>query len=164
MVKVDNEKGSASLIFLMFVVLAILFSALVVDFGLAHVGRQQLRTVAEAASLAGALSAELVVEAEYNEETGEIDYQYLPNIVPEKAMQSAAAVINEYINNGGLMKDINIEEIDYQPIEEDGYYMRYAVTLKGTQKTPFSIVWTDEGRSFEITRSSEAKLELLLGQ
>ena len=54
----------------------------------------------------------------------------------------------------GLMKDINIEEIDYQPTEDLLLYA-VCVTLKDAEN-PFSIVWTDEKRSFEITRSSEA--------
>lgn len=150
-----NEKGSALLI-VPFVLLALILLALVVDFVLVFVGRKYAHTIAEAASLAGALSAEIVVESHVDEETGEIEYEYFADIVPEKAEQAASKIISKYASSMDL---IQINEIKYECIEEDGYNIKYVVTLKCTQKILLAPLWSEEGRRFEIARLSEAKLD-----
>lgn len=153
-----NEKGSISLFLIGYLFLALVLMGAVVDFSLAHTGRKQVQTIAEAAALAGALSAELVPLISV--EDGEISYAYAAKINPEAAQQAANAVISQYVTRG-LQRSVTITDIEFlcldedgEPTEEEGVH--YEVRIQASQSSLFGAE-----RVFTVARESQAKLEFI---
>lgn len=152
----NNERGSITLFFAASMVLVALLAGMVVDFGLTFVARKQVQTAAEAAALAGALSAELVVETHIIDE--EIEYEFSARINPEVAEQKAGAMLQQYLG-AGIMKNVQITDIEYVALDEAGDLSEneavyYEVIVSGEQTTLLGTI-----KPFRIARLSEAKLE-----
>jgi Flp pilus assembly protein TadG len=154
-----SQKGSA-LVMVPFMILFLLIAAFVVDYILVFAARRHLHTMTDAASLAGALSAEVEVEFRVNQ-SGEVERVYYANIVPAEAMREASEIIAQY-SQGGIMGLIDISGINYTPIREGARYARYAVTVSGTHRTLLASVVTGENLDFNITNESEARVDLLM--
>ncbi len=153
-----NQKGSAALFLVMFAMLAIVLFGMVVDFSLSYTGKKQVQTVAEAAALAGAISGELVQLTVVDGET--INYVYSARINSDAAEQAASDIISRYVSDG-MLRSIEITEIDLEVLDEEGYPTEekgtyYSVTVKGIQRSLFGA-----DRTFAISRQSEAKLEFI---
>ncbi len=161
-----NEKGSVTLFVVTIIMLGLIMMALILDFGLVFVGKKQLQTAADAASLAGALTSELkveieVIEPEDPEDDIELVYHYYAVILPEKARDSVIVMLQKYLDDG-LMRTVAIEFDQSSDIEfiedENGHVVYCAVTLKGNQRALLSALWSED-RSFSVRGLSEAKLE-----
>ncbi len=151
-----NQRGSAALFLVMYVMLAIVLLGMVIDFSLSYTGKNQVQTVAEAAALAGAISGELVMLAEADGIN--MGYAYTARINPEVAAQAASDIITRYLDEG-LLRSVEITEINLkvldeerQPTENEGTF--YVVTINGTQRSLFGV-----NRFFTISKQAEAKLE-----
>jgi hypothetical protein len=154
----NNQRGSIALFLTMFMMLAIVLFGMVIDFSLSHIGKKQVQTVAEAAALAGAISGELVLVTEVDGEG--ISYVYSARINPDAAERAASDMISRYLSEG-LLRSIEIVEIDLEVLDEEGYPTEregtfYVVTIRGIQHSLFGA-----NRLFSISRQSEAKLEFI---
>ncbi len=159
---IRNENGSVTLFFAMTLLLAVVFIGMVVDFGLTFIARKQVQTAADAAALAGALSAELIAETSIND-TGEIEYEFNARIKSDVAEQKAEAMLQQYLD-AGIMKNVQITDVKYAALDEEGNLsvddgVFYEVIVTGEQTTLLGVI-----KQFRISRLAEAKLEFVEGE